>query len=131
MGAVSLGGIVASGLALNEPGFCFKTDRASIVLSILNQTPSYNHGIDSTMKDPRSRLDCATIAVQSDRDRGVLPRILPIVRWKSEAPCVSMKRIKSGLTVAVRSRSCGLHVDEDNVPRVATWRQVSLPIAVT
>ena len=97
-------------------------DRASIVLLILTQTPSDDCGIDSTTKDPRSRLDRAAIAVRSDRDRGVLPRILPAVRWKSDAPCVSMKRIKSGFTVAVGSRLCGLHVDEDNVPRVATWR---------
>ena len=46
---IPLGGVVASGLALNEPKFCFKRasiapgsgpDRASIVLSILNQRPS-------------------------------------------------------------------------------------------
>ena len=36
-------------------------------------------GIESTMKDPRSRLDHAAIAVRSDRDRGVLPRIFPAV----------------------------------------------------
>ena len=94
MGAVSLGGVVASGLTLNEPRFChdfrfriatiFATighNRVSIVLPILKQIPSDDCGFDSTTKDPRSRLDRATIVVRSGRDRGVLPRIFPAVRW--------------------------------------------------
>ena len=65
------------------------------------------------MKDTRSRLDLAAIAVRSDRDRGVLLQIFPAVRWQSNAPCVSVKSRKSSFTVAVRSRLCGLCVDED------------------
>ena len=34
-----------------------------------------DRGINFARKDPRSRLDRATIAVRSDRDRGVLPRV--------------------------------------------------------
>ena len=36
-------------------------------------------GFDSTMEEPRSRLDRAAIVVRSDRDRGVLLRILSAV----------------------------------------------------
>ena len=84
--AVSLGGVVASGLTLNKPRFChdfcftiatiFATighNWASIVLLILKQILSNDRGFDSTMKDPRSRLDHAAITVRSVRDRGVLP----------------------------------------------------------
>ena len=35
---------------------------------------------DSATKDVRSRLDHAMIAARSDRDRGVLPRLVCIVR---------------------------------------------------
>ena len=72
MGVIPLGGVVASGLALNEPRFCFKRatiaprlghDRALIVFSILQQTPSDDRGIGFAMKEPRSRLDRTTIAV--------------------------------------------------------------------
>ena len=55
-------------------------DRGPIVRSILKKTPSDDRGIDSTTKDSRSRLDRAAIAVWSDRDRGVLPRIFYTVR---------------------------------------------------
>ena len=72
-----------------------------------------DHGLDSALKEPRSRLDLTAIAVRSHHDRRFLPRIFAAVRWKSDAPCVFMKRRRLGLTVAVRSRSRGLHVDED------------------
>ena len=86
MGVIPLGGIVASELALNEPQFCFKRatiaprsghNRASIVLSILQQTPSNDRSIDSAFKEPRSRLDHTVIAVRSRHDRGFLPRVFP------------------------------------------------------
>ena len=35
---------------------------------------------ESTMKEPRSRLDSAAIAVRSDRDHGVLLRLVLTVR---------------------------------------------------
>ena len=52
-------------------------------------------GIDSTRKDPRSRLDRAAIAVRSDRDRGVLPRIAYAVGLESDAPEIFTKREKN------------------------------------
>ena len=69
--------------------------------------------LDSALKEPRSRLNRTTIAVRLRHDRGYLPRVFSAVRWRSDAPCVAVKRRKSGFIVAVRSRSCGLHVDED------------------
>ena len=36
---------------------------------------------DSAAKEVRSRLDRAPIAARSDRDRGVLPRLICTVRW--------------------------------------------------
>ena len=38
-------------------------------------------GIDSTMKEPRSRLDRTAIVVRSHHDHGFLPRIFFAVRW--------------------------------------------------
>ena len=46
----------------------------------LHQNISDDRGVDSASNAPRSRLDRAAIAVQSDRDRGVLPRVLRAVR---------------------------------------------------
>ena len=81
MGAVSLGGVVASELALNEPQFCFKKspdrgtiaprsghDRASIVSSILDQRPSYEVEEEChrfPMKELQFGAECATIARRS------------------------------------------------------------------
>ena len=47
---------------------------------------SDGRGIDSTRQDPRSRLDRTAIAVRSDRDRGVLPRVAYAVGLESDAP---------------------------------------------
>ena len=44
-----------------------------------------DRGINSTLKDPRSWLNRATIAVRSDRDRGVLPRVAYAVGLESDA----------------------------------------------
>ena len=44
------------------------------------ETSRRDRGVDSTMEEPRSRLNHVAIAVRSDRDRGVLPRILQAVR---------------------------------------------------
>ena len=54
-------------------------------------------GIDSTRKDPRSRLDRAAIAVRSDRDRGVLPCVAYAVGLESDAPDSREEREKTGL----------------------------------
>ena len=87
-----------------------RLDRATIVILILHWVSSDDRGDDSVMQYPRSRLDRAAIAVRSDRDRGVPPRIVLTVRWRSRPDgdrtfqmsprVVKMKRI-----VAVRSRS--------------------------
>ena len=66
-------------------------------------TSSKDRGIDSTMKDPQSRLDRAAIAVQSDRDRGVLPQVFYTVGLKSDAPGIFTKGRVSRFTVAVGS----------------------------
>ena len=63
-----------------------------IVLQILKQMPIDDHKIDSTRKDPRSRLDRATIAVRSDCDCGVLPRVAYAVGLESDAPEIFTKR---------------------------------------
>ena len=54
--------------------------------------PIDDRGIDSTGKDPRSRLDRAAIPVRSDRDRGVLPRVAYVVGLESDAPEIFTKR---------------------------------------
>ena len=77
--------------------------------------PSEDRGGDSALKESRSRLDRAAIAVRSDRDCGVLPRVFYAVRLESDAPGVFRKEKKIRLHVAVRSRSRGLNVDEDNL----------------
>ena len=51
-------------------------DRASIVVLMLQRSMSDDRGGDSTTKDPRSQFDRTAIAVRSDRDREVLPRIV-------------------------------------------------------
>ena len=115
-------------------------DRASIVLSILNQRPSDDRGVDSTMKEPRSRLDHTAIVEffhepsqpsDGDQVRNAWSRsrdhasLSSSVRWKSDAPRVSTKRRGSRFTVAVRWRSHGLNFDEDRellmTPRVARY----------
>ena len=63
--------------------------------------------MDSTQQELRSRLDRTAIAVRSDRDRGVLPRILRAVRYDD---CYLMKirrarAFHATSTEAVRSRS--------------------------
>ena len=66
-------------------------------------TSSEDRGIDSTLKDPRSRLDRAAIAVQSDDDRGVLPRVFYGVGLESDALGIFTKGRGSRFTVTVRS----------------------------
>ena len=56
--------------------FIFASTRSKIQL----ESCVVHRGLDSTMEEPRSRLDRAVIAVRSDHDRGVLPRILQAVR---------------------------------------------------
>ena len=68
-------------------------------------TLSEDRGIDSTMKDPRLRLNCAAIAVRWDRDRGVLPRVFYAVGLESNALGIFTKGRGSRFTVAVRSQS--------------------------
>ena len=70
-------------------------------------TSSEDRGIDSTLKYPRSRLNRAAIAVRSDRDCGVLPRVFYAVGLESDAPGIFTKGRGSRFTVAVGSRSRG------------------------
>ena len=56
--------------------------------------PSENRGDDSALKESQSRLDRAAIAVRSDRDRGVLPRVFYAVRLESDAPALFRKERK-------------------------------------
>ena len=56
--------------------FNFVSTRSEIQL----ESCVVHRGLDSMMEEPRSRLNRAAIAVRSDRDRGVLPRILQAVR---------------------------------------------------
>ena len=53
-----------------------------------------DRGMDSTWKALQSRLDRAAIAVRSDRDRGVLPRVAYAVRFESDAPDLLRKEKK-------------------------------------
>ena len=79
-----------------------------------------DRGIDSMMKEPWSRLDRTAIAVRLRHDRGFLPRVFPIVRWGSDAPCVSVKRRKSGLTWLSDQDCAALMLMKISSPRVAT-----------
>ena len=72
-------------------------------------------GNDSTVKEQRSRLNRAAIAVRSGRDRGVLPQVCYAVRLEFDAPDLLRKEKKIGRHVAVRLRSCGLNFDEDGL----------------
>ena len=63
---------------------------------------SEGRGIDSTRQDPRSRLDRATIAVRSDRDRGVLPRVAYVVGLESDSPESREERDNPVFIIAVR-----------------------------
>ena len=76
-------------------------DYASIVLSIFKKTQSDDRGIDSTTKDPRSRLDRAAIAVRSDRDRGVLPLVFYTVRLNLQVSGRSDRDREAQLIAAV------------------------------
>ena len=63
--------------------------------------------MDSTRQELRSRLDCTAIAVRSDRDRGVLPRILRAVRY-DDRYLMKIRRARAfhaASTEAVKSRS--------------------------
>ena len=68
------------------------------------------------MKDPRSRIDCAVIAVRSDRNRGVLPRVVWTVRWsfrRLDGPIAIKRRL---LLMKIQHFSCrhvasGKHFD--------------------
>ena len=92
-------------------------------------------GIDSTRKDPRSRLDRAAIVVRSDRDRGVLPRVAYAVGLESDAPDSREEREKPVFIVAVESRSRGKSIASrpsrrrSNALGSSTWRKVSPLIA--
>ena len=55
-------------------------DQATIVVMIVRRSPSFHRRGDSPTFALRLRLDRAAIAVRSDRDRGVLPRCVWIVR---------------------------------------------------
>ena len=74
-------------------------DRASIVLQILQQLLSDDHGLiprrmvcDRGLIAPQSRLDRAAIAARSDRDRGVPPRLVVAVRCSSGEGTVTIAR---------------------------------------
>ena len=60
-----------------------------------------DRGVDPTQKDPQSRLDRAAIAVRSDRDRGVLPRVAYALGLESDAPDSREEREKPVFIVAV------------------------------
>ena len=70
--------------------------------------PSEDSGSDSALKESRSRFE-------SDRDRGVPPRVFCAVRLGSDAPGIFQKEEKIRLHVAIRSRSRGVNVDEDKL----------------
>ena len=102
---IPLGGFVAPELAMNFASiFLQKKPRSRLIVVTIKRRSVHDHeaieprswkflspssagivrrdrGIASTMKDLRSQLDRSAIAVRSDRDRGVLPRILRAVRW--------------------------------------------------
>ena len=82
-----------------------------------------DRGGDSALKESRSRLDRAAIAIRSDRNRGVLPRDFCAVRLESDAPGIFRKEKKIGLHVAIRSRSRGLNVDEN---KLSSCRHVAI-----
>ena len=71
------------------------------------ETAAQRSWINSTREDPRSQLDRAAIAVRSDRDRGVLPRVAYGVGLESDAPDSREERETPLFTVAVGSRSIG------------------------
>ena len=58
----------------------------------------HSTGDDSMAKSPRSRLDCAAIAVRSGRDRGVLPQAADAVGLESDAPPIFTNRGRSGFS---------------------------------
>ena len=92
-------------------------------------------GIDSTWKDPRSRLDRAAIAVRSDRDPSVLPRVAYDVGLESDAPDSREEREKPVFIVAVGSRSRGKSIasrpsrQRSDALGSSTWRKVTPLIA--
>ena len=83
------------------------------------------------MKEPRSWLDRTAIVVRSHHDHGFLPRVFPTVRWRSDAPCISAKRRKSGFTCPSDRDRAAFALMKISAPRVATWHQVSLSIVAT
>ena len=99
------------------------------------ELPIDDRGIDSTRKDPRSRLDRAAIAVRSDRDRGVLPRVAYAVGLKSDAPDSREDREKPDFTIAVGSGLRGKSIasrpsrQRSDAIGSSTWRKVSPLIA--
>ena len=89
-----------------------------------SKLPLDDRGINSTRKDPRSRLDRAAIADRSERDRGVLPRVAYAVGLESDARDSRKERETPVFTVAVGSRSIGksspaVHLDENRMMIVA------------
>ena len=105
MGATPLGGFVALELAMNSASISLqKKPRSCLIVVTIKRRSVHDReaigprswafllpasvgivrrdsGIESTTKDPRSRFDRAAIVVRSDRDRGVLLRSFPAVRW--------------------------------------------------
>ena len=70
--------------------------------------PIDDRGFDSTRKDPRSRLDRATIVVFFHESPTPSD-------WNPMLQRSSRRERKIGLHVAIRSRSHGLDVDEDKL----------------
>ena len=86
--------------------------------------------IDSTRQDLQSRLNRAAIAVRSDRDRGILPRVAYAVGLESDAPDSREERENPVFIIAVRSRSRDKSIASRPSRRrsdalsSSTWRQV-------
>ena len=102
-GGIPLGGFVAPELAVNFASILLrKKPRSRLIVVTIKRRSVHDHeaigprswpflfpcsvgivrrdrGIESMMKEPRSRLHRAAIAVRSDCDRGVLSRIFPAV----------------------------------------------------
>ena len=90
---------------------------ASIVMLVLKRSPSESVGrIVLSIPRWRSR-DCGSIALRSRFDRATIVDFFHESSPPSDGNLTlhasRVKRRKSGFTVAVRSRLCGLHVDED------------------
>ena len=100
------------------------------------ELPIDGRGIDSTLKDPRSRLDHAAIAARSDRNRGVLPHVAYAIGLESDAPDSREEREKPVFIIAVGSRSRGKSIASRPSRRrsdalgSSTWRKVS-PLIVS